>query len=240
MIIPPFGWFYATSRLGFSSMMQIETDMAQIIIVEDNNVVRSGLEELVNSIPGCECAACCATGEEALKMIPKLKPDLVMMDIHLPNLSGIECTARLKQIMPSLAVLILTVYQDEVKIFQALKAGASGYILKRSDPGEIVQAVNEVLAGGAPMTSSIARKVVESFREPLPEGSEETALSRREKEVLQALSKGLSNKEIADDLSINVETVRWHLKQIYDKLHVHGRTEAALKYLGWQGRGNPL
>lgn len=220
--------------------MKIDTEMAQIIIVEDNNVVRSGLEELVNSIPGCECVACCATGEEALKVIPKLKPDLVMMDIHLPNLSGIECTARLKQLMPSLAVLILTVYEDEVKIFQALKVGASGYILKRSDPREIVQAVNEVLAGGAPMTSSIARKVVDSFREPLPEGSAENALSRREKEVLQALSKGLSNKEIAEDLNINVETVRWHLKQIYDKLHVHGRTEAALKYLGWQGRNHPL
>ena len=225
-----------TTAAGFDFIMQIQADMARIIIVEDNNVVRSSLEELVNSIPGCECSACCATGEEALKVVPRLKPDLVMMDIHLPNLSGIECTARLKQQMPALAVLILTVYEDEAKIFQALKAGASGYILKRSDPREIVQAIDEVLAGGAPMTSSIARKVVDSFREPAGGGTAESALSRRETEVLQALSKGLANKEIAEELCINVETVRWHLKQIYEKLHVHGRTEAALKYLGLQGR----
>lgn len=209
--------------------------MARIIIVEDNHVVRASLEELVNSLPGCECSACCSTGEEALKIVPRLKPDLVMMDIHLPNLSGIECTARLKDKLPSLAVLILTVYEDEAKIFEALKAGASGYILKRSDPREIVQAIDEVLAGGAPMTSSIARKVVDSFRQPRVAGASGAALSRRETEVLQALSKGLSNKEIAEHLCINVETVRWHLKQIYDKLHVHGRTEAALKFLGLQG-----
>jgi DNA-binding NarL/FixJ family response regulator len=158
-----------------------------------------------------------------------------MMDIHLPNLSGIECTAKLKAQMPDLAVLILTVYEDEGKIFQALKAGATGYILKRSHPREIVQAINEVLEGGAPMTSSIARKVVDSFRDPGEVPSPGGTLSRRETEVLQALSKGLSNKEIGDELSINVETVRWHLKQIYDKLHVHGRTEAALKFLGLKG-----
>lgn len=219
--------------------MQTETAMARIVLVEDNHVVRSSLEELVNSMPGWECCACCATGEEALKVVPKLKPHLVMMDIHLPNLSGIECTARLKEQMPSLAVLILTVYEDETKIFQALKAGASGYILKRGDPREIVQAIDEVLAGGAPMTSSIARKVVESFRGPRAPENPAAALSRRETEVLQALSRGLSNKEIAEHLCINVETVRWHLKQIYDKLHVHGRTEAALKFLGLQGRVEP-
>lgn len=212
--------------------MQHRKKPARIVVVEDNHVVRSSLEELVNSIPGCECTASCATGEEAMKAIPRLKPDLVMMDIHLPNLSGIECTARLKDQMPALAILILTVYEDETKIFQALQAGATGYILKRSNPREIVQAIEEVLAGGAPMTSSIARKVVESFQKPRTTHSPEDALSRRETEVLQALSKGLSNKEIAELLSINVETVRWHLKQIYDKLHVHGRTEAALKYLG--------
>lgn len=205
--------------------------MARIVIVEDNAVVRAGMEELVNSIPGCECAACCSSGEEALRFIPRLKPDLVMMDIHLPNLSGIECTSKLKQQMPGLAVLMITVYEDETRIFQALKAGASGYILKRSHPGEIVQAIAEVLAGGAPMTSSIARKVVESFRDHGSPPSADSGLSRREREILQALSRGLANKEIADELNINIETVRWHLKQIYEKLHVHGRTEAAVKFL---------
>jgi len=211
--------------------------MASIIIVEDNNVVRSSLEELVNSIPGCKCVGCCADGEEGLKMIPRLKPDLVMMDIHLPNLSGIECTAKLKKSMPGLSVLILTVYEDETKIFQALKAGASGYILKRSDPRDIITAIEEVLAGGAPMTSSIGRKVVESFREASAPKDGKDALSRRENEVLETLSQGFTNKEIAEKLSINVETVRWHLKQIYEKLHVHGRTNAALKFLGMKPKG---
>ena len=206
------------------------------MIVEDNTVVRGGMEELVNSISGCECTGCCASGEEALRLIPRLKPDLVLMDIHLPNLSGIECTAKLKKQMPKLAVLMITVYEDEARIFQALKAGASGYILKRSDPREIVEAIGEVLAGGAPMTSSIARKVVDSFRQPADPSSAESGLSRRETEILQALSKGLTNKEIADELKINIETVRWHLKQIYDKLHVHGRTEAALKFLNLKSR----
>lgn len=210
--------------------------IAKIMIVEDNTVVRGSLEELVNSIPGCECTGCCASGEEALRLIPRLKPDLVLMDIHLPNLSGIECTARIKEQMPELAVLMITVYEDEARIFQALKAGASGYILKRSDPREIVEAIGEVLAGGAPMTSSIARKVVDSFRQPTDPSSPTSGLTRRETEILQTLSKGLTNKEIADELKINIETVRWHLKQIYDKLHVHGRTEAALKFLNLKSR----
>jgi len=217
--------------------MPNQTPMARIMIVEDNNVVRSSLEELVNSIPGCECIGCCANGEEGLKLIPRLEPDLVMMDIHLPNLSGIECTAKLKELMPGLSVLILTVYEDETKIFQALKAGASGYILKRSDPREIITAIEDVLAGGAPMTSSIGRKVVESFRESTAPKEGKDALSRRETEILEVLSQGLSNKEIAEHLSINVETVRWHLKQIYEKLHVHSRTKVALKFLGMQVKG---
>ena len=221
---------------GHEGNLQLKTAMARIMIVEDNAVVSAGLEELVNSIAGCECVGRCSSGEEGLRLIPRLKPDLVMMDIHLPNLSGIECTAKLKELMPEMAVLILTVYEDETKIFQALKVGASGYILKRGNPREIVLAIEEVLAGGAPMTSSIARKVVASFREPNAPSSGANTLSRRETEVLQALSTGLSNKEIADELNINAETVRWHLKQIYEKLHVRGRTEAAIKFLGLPGK----
>lgn len=208
--------------------------MPSIIIVEDNHVVRGCLEELVNKIPGCECIATFASAEEGLKMIPILKPDLVMMDIHLPNLSGIECASKLKAVLPELPILILTVYEDEEKIFQAFKAGASGYILKRSKPAEVIEAVKSMLEGGAPMTSVIARKVVASFREAAKGPNTDVFLSRRETEVLNSLSKGLSNKEIASDLNITIETVRWHLKQIYEKLHVHGRTEAALKYLGMQ------
>ncbi|MCW1922016.1 response regulator transcription factor [Luteolibacter arcticus] len=212
--------------------------MNRIAIVEDNTTVRASLAELVESIPGCECVGSFATGEEGLRRIPKLMPDLVMMDIHLPNLSGIECTAKLKQQLPELRVLILTVYEDGDKIFDALKAGASGYILKRSKPQDIIEAIREILAGGAPMTPEIALKVVESFRKPAAAASTETtSLSRRETEVLQGLAKGLANKEIADQLSMGVETVRWHLKQIYEKLHVRCRTEAALKFLGMQEGG---
>jgi DNA-binding NarL/FixJ family response regulator len=207
-----------------------------IAIVEDNNVVRGCLEELVNSISDCECVATFSNGEDAVKTIPKLSPDLVMMDIHLPNLSGIECAAKLKESLPALPILMLTVYEDEDKIFQAFKAGASGYILKRSSPHEVVRAVQDMLDGGVPMTSAIARKVVESFRHNVGDSSEASSLSRRETEVLRSLSTGSSNKEIADALRITVETVRWHLKQIYQKLHVRGRTEAAVKYMEMQKR----
>jgi DNA-binding NarL/FixJ family response regulator len=208
--------------------------MSRIAIVEDNAVVRASLVELVNSIPGCECAGDFDCGEDALRLIPRIQPDLVMMDIHLPNLSGIETTRVLKEMMPSLAVLILTVYEDEEKIFQALRAGASGYILKRSRPQDIVGAVREMLGGGAPMTPAVARKVVDSFSRSLGGGPDEESLSRRETEILRGLTRGLSNKEIAEELGVALETVRWHLKQIYDKFHVHSRTEAAVKYLQLQ------
>ena len=211
--------------------------MNRIAVVEDNTTVRASLAELVESIPGCECVGTFASGEEGIRLIPKLTPDLVMMDIHLPNLSGIECTAKLKQLMPELRVLILTVYEDGDKIFDALKAGASGYILKRSKPQDIIEAIREILAGGAPMTPEIALKVVESFRRAAAVPTETVSLSRRETEVLQGLAKGLANKEIADELSVGVETVRWHLKQIYEKLHVRCRTEAALKFLGMKESG---
>jgi DNA-binding NarL/FixJ family response regulator len=214
--------------------------MNRIAIVEDKTTVRASLAELVESIPGCECVGAFASGEEGIRLIPKLTPDLVMMDIHLPNLSGIECTAKLKQLLPELRVLILTVYEDGDKIFDALKAGASGYMLKRSKPQDIIDAIREILAGGAPMTPEIALKVVESFRKAAAAPAETVSLSRRETEVLQGLAKGLANKEIADELSVGVETVRWHLKQIYEKLHVRCRTEAALKFLGMKGPDSGL
>ncbi len=208
---------------------------SSVVIVEDNNVVRGCLEELVNSIPGFNCLATFSCAEDAIRMVPRLAPDLVMMDIQLPNLSGIECAARLKESLPALLILMLTVYEDEQRIFEAFKAGASGYILKRASAAEVVQAIKDMLGGGVPMTSTIARKVVESFRQVSSRQPDEPALSRRETEVLKGLSKGLSNKDIADSLNITLETVRWHLKQIYEKLHVHGRTQATLKFMSMQG-----
>ncbi|MCF7673780.1 MAG: response regulator transcription factor [Akkermansiaceae bacterium] len=207
---------------------------SSIVIVEDNNVVRECLEEIVNAIPGCDCLAAFACAEDAIRLAPRLTPDLVMMDIQLPNLSGIECAAKLKEMLPEVLILMLTVYEDEERIFEAFKAGASGYILKRASPREVIQAIKDMLEGGVPMTPTIARKVVASFRQAPAASEQGPSLTRRETEVLQSLSKGLSNKEIADLLSVTLETVRWHLKQIYEKLHVHGRTQAALKFMNMQ------
>jgi DNA-binding NarL/FixJ family response regulator len=153
------------------------------------------------------------------------------MDIHLPNMSGVECTRRLKELCPTLQILMLTVYEDNERIFSALKAGAGGYLLKRADPADILHAIQEVKQGGAPMSSQIARRVVQSFREAAQDELKVEALSQREEEILQHLSKGYSTKEIADRLSVSVNTVRTHLQHIYHKLHVRSRTEAVVKFL---------
>ena len=205
--------------------------MNRIAIVEDKNVIRAGFEKLIGELDGCVCVGAFSTAEDALRLLPSLQPDIVIMDIHLPNISGIECTARLKALLPGVRILIVTVYEDEEKIFNALKAGASGYILKRSGPEEIVEAIEELRRGGAPMTSAIARRVVESFLVKSAGMSAEADLSRREMEILECLSRGDSNKKIAQQLSLSSDTVRWHLQRIYDKLHVRGRTEAAVKFL---------
>ena len=205
--------------------------MTRVAIVEDNTTLRHYLAELINSTPGHSCVCSCPTAEVALKEIPKIKPDVVLMDIHLPGESGIACTARLRETMPNLQVIMLTVYKDIKMIFQALKVGACGYVLKRSDEKEILSAIAEVRAGGAPMTSEIARMVVRSFMEKTVTKAETDGLSEREMEILVLLAEGLSNKEIGSRLHISFTTVRTHLMHIYEKLHVRCRTEAAAKYL---------
>ena len=207
-------------------------NMISVAIVEDNSGIRRSLELLLNESPGFRCACACGSAEEALRLLPRATPDVVLMDIHLPNLSGIECTARLKELLPRVQVIMITVYADVEKVFSALRAGASGYLLKRSAPEKILEAITEVSAGGAPMTSEIARKVVEAFKAPRPTARVEDELTRREQEILELLSQGFANKEIAQNLNISFDTVRWHLKQIYDKLHVRSRTEAVAKFLG--------
>jgi DNA-binding NarL/FixJ family response regulator len=162
--------------------------------------------------------------------IPEIRPEVVLMDIHLPGQSGIACTAHLRQKMPLVQVIMLTVYKDIETIFEALKAGACGYVLKRSDEKEILDAIAEVRAGGAPMTSQVARMVVRSFSQDSPERAETNQLSPRESEILALVSKGLSNKEVGNTLGISIGTVRIHLGHIYEKLHVRCRTEAAAKY----------
>ena len=205
--------------------------ITRIAIVEDNATLRQYLADFVASTAGHRCVCACGSAEEALIKIPPLKPDVVLMDIHLPGESGIVCTARLREKLPNVQVIMLTVYKDTKMIFQALKAGACGYVLKRSDETEILKAIAEVRAGGAPMTSEIARMVVRSFIET-PMALDETGqLSGRESEILALLAEGLSNKEIVSRINISFSTVRTHLMHIYEKLHVRCRTEAAAKYL---------
>jgi DNA-binding NarL/FixJ family response regulator len=205
------------------------TDVA---IVEDNAALGSSLRKIVESAPDCRCVGVWTSAEDALKKIDAFRPHVVLMDINLPGMSGIEATARVKQHLPDIQVIMVTVYRDHDKIFAALKAGASGYLLKRSTPSDVRDAIRDVRSGGAPMSAEIARRVVEAFHQPAkPEQpGDEVKLSKRETEILELLCEGLANKEIADRLDISVETVRVHLKHVYEKLHVRSRTEAAMKF----------
>src|SRR5580704_13639385 len=166
-----------------------------VAIVEDNPSIRRSLQEWVDSAPDYRCVCVCGDAETALEEVPRLKPDVVLMDIHLPGESGIACTARLKSLMPKLQVIVVTVYRDRELLFQALKAGACGYLLKRSSPEELLRAIAEVRSGGAPMTGEIARMVVETFQKPAPEIPNLAELSARETELLDLVAKGLTNKE---------------------------------------------
>jgi DNA-binding NarL/FixJ family response regulator len=204
--------------------------MTRIAIVEDNRVIRESLVEFVQSDPDYACVCACATAEEALKQIPRVQPEIVLMDIQLPRISGIECTAQLKQLVPTLQIIMVTVYEDTERIFRALRAGACGYLLKRCTPEELLSALREVRHGGAPMSREIARKVIVSFQEPMAAAAEVEELSPREREILELLATGFSNKEIGDRLGLTDGTVRWHLRHVYHKLHVRSRTEAALKF----------
>jgi DNA-binding NarL/FixJ family response regulator len=204
--------------------------MINVGIVEDNKTVREGFETLLNRTPGLQCVCACATFAEALARIPKARPDIVLMDIQLPDQSGVECTAQIKALLPAVQIIIVTVYEDSERIFQALRAGACGYLLKRARPERIIAAIQEAQEGGVPMTPEIARKVIGQFRSQAEAAEEVETLSPRENEVLQLLMHGVGNKEIAERLSVTVAAVKWHLQHIYDKLHVHSRTEAALKF----------
>jgi DNA-binding NarL/FixJ family response regulator len=204
--------------------------MTKIAIVEDNKVIRESLMEFIHADPECRCVCACSTAEEALKMIPKHEPEIVLMDIQLPNMSGIECLAQLKQMLPSVQIIMVTVYEDTERIFKALRLGACGYLLKRCAPEELMAAIREVRQGGAPMSREIARKVIASFQEPLATAMEVEDLTAREREILELLASGFPNKQIADRLGLTDGTVRWHLRHVYNKLHVRSRTEAALKF----------
>ena len=207
--------------------------ITDVAIVEDNAALGNGLRKIVESASDFRCVGVWTSAEDALKKIDAFRPQVVLMDINLPGMSGIEATARIKQHLPEMQVIMVTVYRDHDQIFAALKAGASGYLLKRSTPEEVRQAIRDVRSGGAPMSAEIARRVVEAFHQPVKtpgSAAEDVKLSKRETEILELLTKGLANKEIADRLAISVETVRVHLRRVYEKLHVHSRTEAAMKF----------
>lgn len=201
-----------------------------VAIVEDEARLREKIAALIDAAPGFRCAGTYGSGELALQEIPRQPPDVVLMDINLGKMSGVECTFRLKRLLPRLQIVMLTVYDDSEKIFKALEMGASGYLLKRTPPDEILKAVTEVHRGGAPMSGYIARQVVQSFAKRT--NSKGPNLSPREEEVLALVAKGYINKEIADQLGITLETVRSYLKSTYEKLHVRSRTEAAMKLFG--------
>jgi DNA-binding NarL/FixJ family response regulator len=210
----------------------------QVSLVEDDPGVRANLTRMIDGTPGFHCQGAYPDGPSALKGIPAHRPDVVLMDINLPGMLGTECVQRLKSIAPSLPILMLTVYDDSEQIFKSLQAGATGYLLKRTSKDKLLEAIREITDGGAPMSRQIARRVVQYFQEikqmptisqPAPEVE---TLTEREREVLAALAKGHAYKEIADLLNISFETVRTYVRTIYDKLHVHSRTQATLKYLG--------
>jgi DNA-binding NarL/FixJ family response regulator len=203
-----------------------------VAIVEDDPGIREMLTRVVERATGLSFVRSVPSGEAALDELPALAPDVVIMDIRLPGMSGIECTRLLKKAMPETQVLVFTVFGDSDQVFRALEAGASGYLLKRTPRSEMVEAIKQVRDGGAPMSGEVARKVVESFRKSAPEQTPDLEpLTPREEEVLSLLAKGYITKEIADQLAISFDTVRFHLKHIYRKLHVRSRTEALLKYL---------
>jgi DNA-binding NarL/FixJ family response regulator len=205
-----------------------------VCIVDDNKELRNALEEIISMSDGYKCQATIGTPEEALHQIPILKPDVVLMDINLGSPeSGIDLVRMLKPRIPNTNFMMCTVYEENEKIFEALSAGASGYILKKTDPARMLDAIRELYSGGAPMSSQIARKVVAAFQQqPASQEGLIDTLSAREKEILELLSKGLMYKEIAAQLYLSPETVRKHVYHIYEKLHVNNRVAAVNKFYG--------
>jgi DNA-binding NarL/FixJ family response regulator len=202
-----------------------------VSLVEDQPEVRDQIIGYLEGAPGLQCRGSYACAEEALQNVPSQRPDVLLMDINLGGTSGIECTRRLKLECPEVQILMLTVFEDSENIYEALAAGASGYLLKRMPPAKLIEAIREVHEGGSPMSAPIARKVVTSFRRQPAGTDERTSLTSRERDVLELLAKGCTYKFISSELNISVDTIRTHIRHIYEKLHVHSRTEAVAKYV---------
>ena len=202
-----------------------------VSIVEDNEQLRTTLARVINRAEGFRCLSQYPSAEDALKDLPQVRPEVVLMDINLPGINGVECVRQLKQLLPQTQVMMLTVYEDTESIFNALAAGAAGYLLKRTKSAELLEAIQEVQRGGSPMTTHIARKVTQSFQRAGPSPQPTENLSEREQQVLDCLSQGFLYKEIAEKLGISYETVHTYIRRIYEKLQVRTRTEAVAKFL---------
>ena len=202
-----------------------------VAIVEDDRTVRENLGVLIDNAPGFRCVACCKSAEEAWKRLPAISPDVVLMDIHLPGGSGIDCVARLRPLLPKTQMIMLTVEEDAEQVFESLKAGATGYLVKHVSPEQILDAVGEVHRGGAPMSGHIARRVVSAFHQAASTGADPLSLTPREKDILRLLAKGHRSKEVADELGISAGTVNTHVRHIYEKLHVRSRAEAVARFV---------
>ncbi|SRR5690606_7743043 len=205
--------------------------MIKVVVVEDNKNIREGLKILIDGTENYTCAAAFPDCESMIASINRYNPDVLLMDIGLPGMNGIDGIKQVKSILPELAILVLTVYEENELVFDALCAGACGYLVKKTPPSKLLEAINEAYQGGAPMSSHIARKVIDFFHEKKQSGKEKAnyELTSREKEILGFLVEGYSSKAIADASSISIETVRFHFRNIYKKLHVHSQTEAVVK-----------
>ncbi|MEI6970223.1 MAG: response regulator transcription factor [bacterium] len=206
------------------------TKQVTVAVVEDNNALRANLVAMLKEEPKLQCVGAFPDAEQALLKLPELKPAVVLMDIKLPGMSGVECVSKLTLVLPETHVIMITVYDDSDSIFESLAAGAAGYLLKPVRPAQLVEAIEEVRAGGAPMSMSIARRVVQTFKKPAPAAGNDAQLWPREVEILSLLSKGLLKKEIGDQLGISYWTVQTHVGRIYKKLQVHSRAQAVAKY----------
>jgi DNA-binding NarL/FixJ family response regulator len=209
-----------------------------VCVVEDDPELRESISSFIEGSPGFTCLGAFRTGEEALKAIPALAPAVVLMDINLPGISGIQCVKRLKEKMPSIQTLMLTVYENSDRIYEALTAGACGYLLKNTPPEKLLEAIQDMQNGGSPMSSHIARKVVLAFRPAARTSPLLQQLAPREQEVLDLLSKGCPYKQIAAEMGVGIGTVQTYIRRVYEKLHVNCRTDAVVKYLDATGSGS--
>ena len=204
----------------------------RVAIVEDDRRVRNYLAVLIQGTPGFACVAACGSAEEALRSLPSAKPEVILMDLHLPGRNGIFCVTELRKQLAKTQIIMLTIEENAETIFKSLEAGATGYLVKHTAPLELLEAIREVHGGGAPMSSSIARKVVTAFRRPVKNAVADTELSDREEQVLQLLARGFRTKEIAKEIRLSTSTVQTYIRHIYDKLHVRSRAEAVAKFRG--------